>query len=365
MNFGPDGDLYVVGVFEATTRSTASGPRTRRSSPCRSRPRARLPLTVNYATADGTAVAGSDYTATSGTLTFAPGVTSETIRVPILDDTVYEPNETFTVNLSNPVGATITDGQGVATIQDNDSTTTTFTKTVNLSIPDKGTRTSVLNVAAAGTILDLNVKLNISHTNDADLDVFLIAPDGTRVELTTDNGGSGDNYTNTVLDDDVTALVTAGSAPFTGTYKPEGNLTGLEGKNLAGNWTLEVTDDTNSKTGTLLNWSIIVNYAPTAQPAAVVGDGAIAGPVLTVDHAAPILAAAQARWKALGVNTEALRAIRVQVADLPGGPLATMFGSTLTLDDQEQPTITDSLTPAGPRSLRSRFTSSRRHSLRR
>jgi hypothetical protein len=64
-------------------------------------------VTVNYATANGTATAGSDYTATSGTLTFNPGVTSQTISVPIINDTVVEGDETFTVTLSGPVNATL------------------------------------------------------------------------------------------------------------------------------------------------------------------------------------------------------------------------------------------------------------------
>jgi hypothetical protein len=62
-------------------------------------------VTVNYATADGTATAGSDYTSTSGTLTFNPGVTSQTINVPIIDDAAVEGNEWFTVTLSSPVNA--------------------------------------------------------------------------------------------------------------------------------------------------------------------------------------------------------------------------------------------------------------------
>lgn len=64
-------------------------------------------VTVRYATANGTAVAGSDYTATSDTLTFNPGETSQAINVPITGDTTIEPNETFTVTLTLPVNATL------------------------------------------------------------------------------------------------------------------------------------------------------------------------------------------------------------------------------------------------------------------
>ncbi len=77
-------------------------------------------VTVRYATANGTAAAGSDYTAVSGTLTFTPGQLTRTIAVPVLGDTVVEPNETFVVNLSDPINATLADGQGTGTILDND-----------------------------------------------------------------------------------------------------------------------------------------------------------------------------------------------------------------------------------------------------
>ncbi|MFO0808128.1 MAG: S8 family serine peptidase [Gemmataceae bacterium] len=78
------------------------------------------PISVSFATANGTAVAGSDYTAASGTITFAPGETTRAVLVRTLDDALAEPTETFIVNLSNPVGATISHGQGIGTITDND-----------------------------------------------------------------------------------------------------------------------------------------------------------------------------------------------------------------------------------------------------
>ncbi len=82
-------------------------------------------VSVNFATANGTAIAGSDYTAATGTITFAPGQTSRTILIQTLDDTTIEGNETFFVNLTNPVGV-IVDGQGVGTIVDNDGPQTLF-----------------------------------------------------------------------------------------------------------------------------------------------------------------------------------------------------------------------------------------------
>jgi Ca2+-binding RTX toxin-like protein len=72
-----------------------------------------LRVSVTYATADGTATAGPDYTATSGTLAFAPGETSKTVAVPIVGDIAGEPDETFTLTLSQPVNAVL--GQATAT----------------------------------------------------------------------------------------------------------------------------------------------------------------------------------------------------------------------------------------------------------
>ena len=77
-------------------------------------------ITVDYTTVNGTATAGSDYTATSGTLTFAPGDTTKPIAVTINPDAVAEPNEGFTVVLSNPTQATISDGSGAGTITDDE-----------------------------------------------------------------------------------------------------------------------------------------------------------------------------------------------------------------------------------------------------
>ena len=74
-------------------------------------------VSIDYATADNSAIAGQDYIATSGTLTFAPGETEKTISVEILSDSDFEMEEAFEVNLSNAVNAEILDGQGMGIIQ--------------------------------------------------------------------------------------------------------------------------------------------------------------------------------------------------------------------------------------------------------
>ncbi|MDJ0734034.1 MAG: glycoside hydrolase family 9 protein [Nostocaceae cyanobacterium] len=78
-------------------------------------------VTVAYSTKDGTATAGLDYTATSGTLTFAPGETAKMITVSSLDDSTQEVTEGFVIHLSNPQGVSLADGQGVGSILDDES----------------------------------------------------------------------------------------------------------------------------------------------------------------------------------------------------------------------------------------------------
>jgi hypothetical protein len=73
-------------------------------------------VTVNYTTADGSAVAGSDYDATSGTLTFAPGVITQPISVHIISPITSKPQRTFSINLSQANGAIIADGQAIGTL---------------------------------------------------------------------------------------------------------------------------------------------------------------------------------------------------------------------------------------------------------
>jgi subtilisin-like proprotein convertase family protein len=120
---------------------------------------------------------------------------------------------------------------------------------------------STLTVGGGPAIITkVTVRLNITHTWDEDLDVFLVGPSGTRVELFTDVGGSGDNFTNTVLDDAAATSITAGTAPFAGTYRPEGSLAAFAGTNANGTWRLEITDDVASVDGGTLNsWSLTIN----------------------------------------------------------------------------------------------------------
>ncbi|MEW6730357.1 MAG: proprotein convertase P-domain-containing protein, partial [Acidobacteriota bacterium] len=136
---------------------------------------------------------------------------------------------------------------------------------VPVNILDVATVTSVTNVSGfTSSIGKVTVSFFLTHTFDADLDIFLIGPDGTTVELTTDNGGAGDNFgtscaARTVFDDAAATAITAGVAPFAGTFRPEGMLAAFNGKSGAavnGNWTLRITDDLGGDVGILMCWGL-------------------------------------------------------------------------------------------------------------
>jgi uncharacterized repeat protein (TIGR01451 family) len=129
-----------------------------------------------------------------------------------------------------------------------------------VAIPDFTTVTSDIVVTDDDTVLDVEVRLNITHTYDRDLDIFLIGPDNTRVELTTDNGGSSNDFIDTIFDDEATTPITDGTAPFTGRFRPEGSLATLDGQPATGTWTLEVTDDAGVDEGELVSWDLILTY---------------------------------------------------------------------------------------------------------
>ena len=90
-----------------------------------------------------------------------------------------------------------------------------------------------------------------------------IAPDGTSVELTTDNGGTGQNFGTscagrTTFDDAAALSIVGQAAPFAGTFRPEGSLASLDGKTANGTWRLRITDDAGADVGSLACWSVTI-----------------------------------------------------------------------------------------------------------
>jgi subtilisin-like proprotein convertase family protein len=119
-------------------------------------------------------------------------------------------------------------------------------------------------------IVDVNVRLNVSHTSVGQLTVNLRHPDGTLVFLSNRRGGSGDNFVNTVFDDEASTAIAAGIAPFTGAYRPDSTLSILDGKTAQGTWSLEILDNANGNVATVNGFEIQITLGAACSPPEIV-----------------------------------------------------------------------------------------------
>lgn len=159
---------------------------------------------------------------------------------------------------------------------------------VNVEIPDTNTVEVPLIITDAGVVTDLNVRVRLNHTYDGDLTLSLVHPDTTVITLVSGSGGSGNNFGSgaadcsgnfTVFDDDASTVISSGTAPFAGSYRPIQPLTALNGKSLTGTWKLRIADEAGDDTGT--NFCFQLNNAPPrlfvcctgAPPVSLVGIG--------------------------------------------------------------------------------------------
>jgi subtilisin-like proprotein convertase family protein len=149
----------------------------------------------------------------------------------------------------------------------------TFSTSVAVPIPDyPGAQVcSPITVSGVGTINSsygvATVCMNISHTWDGDLVIILKAPDGSTVSLSSQNGGSGDNYTSTCFSMSALSSITSGTAPFSGSYKPQGSFTTVNnGQNANGTWSLCAQDMASTDVGTINSWSITFDVPPPPPP---------------------------------------------------------------------------------------------------
>jgi subtilisin-like proprotein convertase family protein len=168
------------------------------------------------------------------------------------------------------------------------------TGAINLAIPDETTTTSELVVSGVtGQITDLNLTLNITHTYDRDLKVYLISPQGVRRLLLDSVGGNGDNFTSTVLDDEASTAIGAGSAPFTGSYRPTSSLAVFDGLLANGTWQLQVVDQVVGDVGTLVSWSLAMTTSEAAVATSSDGSYSLTG-LLPGDYRVVVLG--QVSW---------------------------------------------------------------------
>jgi subtilisin-like proprotein convertase family protein len=143
-------------------------------------------------------------------------------------------------------------------ILDTGTVDTTVSSTSAEAINNTFTVESKLYVGATTTISDIDVTLDITHTFDGDLSAYLVSPSGTRVKLFSNIGSSGDNFQGTSFDDGALQSITAGTAPFSGAFKPAELLAAFNGENSLGFWTLEIKDSTPADNGSLNTWSLTI-----------------------------------------------------------------------------------------------------------
>lgn len=139
------------------------------------------------------------------------------------------------------------------------------------AITDNSESNFTLNVSGLTNVLDTNnfgletICLNLTHTYLADLEVRLISPSGVSILLFSGIGGSNDNLENTCLNVDANQAITESFAPFTGTFRPSGQI-GLFNNQQSGNgtWTLKINDVAAGDFGDLLSWSITFGINPAS-----------------------------------------------------------------------------------------------------
>jgi subtilisin-like proprotein convertase family protein len=148
-------------------------------------------------------------------------------------------------------------------------------RTPNLAIPDEDSRGAVatMTIATAARVKDLNVRVSLAHQWVGDLMIELTSPQGTTVRLANHPGGPdnfGQNLINTVFDDEAGGNISAGTAPYTGSFRPQDDqLSRFDGQRLQGTWTLRVRDLFEGKTGSIQSWGT------TTSPAICDFDGSV------------------------------------------------------------------------------------------
>ena len=131
-------------------------------------------------------------------------------------------------------------------------------------LPPGKTVISEIVVSDDFEIGDLNVEVSITHTNTSTLDGYLTGPDGQRIELFTEVGGTGDHFDETIFDDQSEESITRARPPYKGSYSTEGlarqqrGLSHFNGMRAKGIWQLVVRGTRSDRFGMLHNWALFI-----------------------------------------------------------------------------------------------------------
>ncbi len=115
---------------------------------------------------------------------------------------------------------------------------------------------SLIEITEQIKITDVNVIISIDHTWVSDLSIVLVGPNNVPIELVTNKGSDGDNFTKTIFDDEQSIGIAEGIAPFTGSFRPLKPLSVFDGLSSLGTWTLKINDGTSGDIGSLRDWEL-------------------------------------------------------------------------------------------------------------
>ncbi|MEZ5679814.1 MAG: proprotein convertase P-domain-containing protein [Erythrobacter sp.] len=142
------------------------------------------------------------------------------------------------------------------------------------STPCTNRFTRTFNVTNSFTIADVDIGVLMAHTYRGDLQMWLVSPTGTRIQLTAGSGSNGASNFNALFDDSASSSITTYTAnstatsttsvpPFANSYRPTSALSGFNGQNSAGTWTLEICDQYNGDSGTFYQANLTLTSVPT------------------------------------------------------------------------------------------------------
>ncbi len=230
------------------------------------------------------------------------------------------------------------------------SSPTSYSADTPMAIPDLGSTSSTISVPFSVTVQDLDVTVNIFHPFDGTLTITLVPPTGAPIVLSNQRGAAGANFTNTTFDDEAPTAIAVGSAPFTGSYRPDSPLAAVEGLNSAGAWRLIVADGANNNVGSLQSWQLnFTTSTPVCGPhaslraQALVADTCPGG--LSGNANGSWDAGEQVQFKVSVANdgTDTLTGVSATVT--PMTPGVAMVDGTATFPDIYQGSTLDSLAP--------------------
>ncbi len=160
-----------------------------------------------------------------------------------------------------------------------------FSNTTAEVLPPRKSVVSEIEITDDVVVGDLDVRLTITHSQTGNLDAYLTSPEGERVELFAEVGGSGDNFDRTVFDDQSQVPITKAQAPFQGSYlttsalKQKPSLAQFNGKSAKGVWQLQVRGTRSERFGMLHSWSLNIRPAEDVAPGFAQTSSSISAPV--------------------------------------------------------------------------------------